>query len=159
MIGMNTSTVSSDYASENSLDVAEPSVMESTVIKTPSRSEASEVGEAWSQTGQRTANFLANFPFDFARFFSQNRRAMTSILIALATFIGLKVIFAVLDALDDIPFLSTLLQLVGLGYSLSFVNRYLLKAENRQELFQQIQGITKDVSSPPAGLLQADTNL
>jgi hypothetical protein len=35
--------------------------------------------------------------------------------------------------------------LIGIGYSAWFVNRYLLKASNRQELAQEIQGLKQQV--------------
>lgn len=108
------------------------------------------------QISQHTTDFLANFPFYLYRFISQNRRAIINTLLALVLFIALRLTFAVLDVLDDVPLLSPLLQLVGLGYSLWFVNRYLLKAQSRRELLQRIQGVTKDLTAPSAGLLQAD---
>jgi CAAD domains of cyanobacterial aminoacyl-tRNA synthetase len=150
---MDTSFALSENSSENSLVMTEPSVTDNTKAEIPFQR---ETVQQWDQMGQHTADALANFPFYLSRFFSHNRRAILNTLIALVSIIALKVILAVLDALDDIPLLSPLLQLVGLGYSLWFVNRYLLKAQSRQDLLQQIQGVTKDLSAPPPALLQPD---
>lgn len=63
-------------------------------------------------------------------------------LIALAVILAvLRVAIAVVDALNDIPLLAPTFQLVGIGYSLWFVGRYLLFALNRQELGQSTQTV------------------
>jgi hypothetical protein len=152
-IGMDTSLAPSDYSSGNSLAVKELSVTDKTNEEIPLQQEAER---QLHQTSQYTTDFLANFPFYLYRFITQNRRAIINTLLALALFITLRLVFAVLDVLDDIPLLSPLLQLVGLGYSLWFANRYLLKAESRRELLQRIQGVTRGLATPSSGLLQAD---
>ena len=50
-----------------------------------------------------------------------------------------KVVLAVIDALNDIPLLAPTFELVGIAYSAWFVNRYLLQASHRQELAQEIE--------------------
>lgn len=57
--------------------------------------------------------------------------------------IALKVVLAILDALDDIPVVAPTLELIGVGYSAWFVSRYLLKSSNRQELAQKLEGFLK----------------
>jgi hypothetical protein len=56
-----------------------------------------------------------------------------------------KVTLAVLDAIDDIPLLAPILQLVGIVYSGWFVWRYLLKDENRRELLAEIDALKAQV--------------
>jgi hypothetical protein len=149
---MDTSFAPSNYSSGNSLAMTKLSTTDST-IEIPLQQEAER---QLHQISQHTTDFLANLPFYLYRFMSQNRRAIINTLLALALFITLRLIFAVLDVLDDVPLLTPLLQLVGLGYSLWFMNRYLLKAESRRELLQRIQGVTQDLATPPPGLLQTD---
>jgi hypothetical protein len=150
-VGMDTSFAPSDYSSGSSLAVTELSVTNRANTEIPLQQEAER---QLHQTSQHTSDFLANFPFYLYHFISQNRRAMINTLLALALFITLRLIFAVLDVLDDVPLLSPLLQLVGLGYSLWFMNRHLLKAESRRELLQRIQGVTRDLATTPSGLRQ-----
>ncbi|WP_204153618.1 valine--tRNA ligase [Leptolyngbya sp. CCY15150] len=47
-----------------------------------------------------------------------------------------RLFLAVMDALDGLVFVSPLLKLIGLGYSIWFVNHYLLQADRRQELMK-----------------------
>ncbi|MDJ0717487.1 MAG: CAAD domain-containing protein [Prochloraceae cyanobacterium] len=59
--------------------------------------------------------------------------------------IAVYITFALLDAINHIPVLAPLLELVGLGYSIWFVGRYLLKASTRKELMDEFDSIKKDV--------------
>jgi hypothetical protein len=59
--------------------------------------------------------------------------------------VTIYITLAVLDAIDDIPLLSPVLKLVGMGYSAWFVYRYLWKAENRQELWQEFDAFKAQI--------------
>jgi hypothetical protein len=66
-------------------------------------------------------------------------------LLLIAAAVTVKVVLAVLDALNDIPLLAPTFELIGIGYSAWFVNRYLLRAERRQELAQEVDTIKQQV--------------
>jgi hypothetical protein len=55
-------------------------------------------------------------------------------------FVSLRVVLAVMDALNEVPLLKPTFQLIGIGYSTWFISRYLLKPSTRQELSQKWQG-------------------
>jgi threonine/homoserine/homoserine lactone efflux protein len=99
---------------------------------------------------------LTEFPYYLSHFFNQYQQAITNVILVLAILVATKVILAVLDSLNDIPLLSTFLELVGLGYLLWFTNRYLLKAQSRQELLDRIQGAKRDISSSSNKIFQTD---
>lgn len=103
----------------------------------PQLSQASQ--EKWRRVGAQISEVLAQLPDNLGRFFSQYKQAIISISFILAAIVTLKVVLAVIDTLNGIPLLKPTLNLVGIGYSTWFVNRYLLKASTRQELFQLIQ--------------------
>jgi valyl-tRNA synthetase len=48
--------------------------------------------------------------------------------------VALKVVLATISAINDIPLVSSTFELVGLGYTIWFIYRYLLTSKNRQEL-------------------------
>jgi hypothetical protein len=52
---------------------------------------------------------------------------------------------AVLDAINDIPLLSPVFELVGIGYTAWFVYRYLLKVETRKELGEEFKSLKGQV--------------
>ena len=63
----------------------------------------------------------------------------------LLSIVTVKIIVAVLGAVDDIPLLAPLMEMVGLGYSGWFVWRYLLKASNRKELLGEFDALKNQV--------------
>ena len=87
---------------------------------------------------KRIYQFLAQLPDYLGNLFNTYKQLITSIAIILAAFITVKVVLAIMDALNDIPLLSLTLELIGIGYSGWFVYRYLLKEPTRQELGQKI---------------------
>lgn len=97
-----------------------------------------EVEQIWNQI----AEFLAKFPNELVNFFSRNRRPITVIVMLGVATITLEVALAFANSLNEIPVLSGILQIIGLGYTGWFIYRYLLWAGNRQELVTQVQLIT-----------------
>ncbi|KAK6146599.1 hypothetical protein DH2020_020468 [Rehmannia glutinosa] len=52
---------------------------------------------------------------------------------------------AIVGAIDSIPLLPKLLELIGLGYTVWFSSRYLIFKENRDELFARVEHIKQEV--------------
>lgn len=88
-------------------------------------------------------SFIAGLPDYVGSLFNDYRQLITSIALILGTALALKVVLAVMDALDDIPVVAPTLELIGVGYSAWFVGRYLLKSSTRQELAQKLEGVLK----------------
>ena len=71
-------------------------------------------------------------------FFNNNRQVfITAGWILLALF-GIKVVFATLGIIDDIPLVTPLIKLVGLVSVVRFAWRYLIREHDRQELIEII---------------------
>lgn len=101
--------------------------------------------DQWRRIGAQVSAFLAELPDYLGKFFNEYKQPIITLGLILAAIISVKVVLAVLAALNDIPLLSPTFELVGIGYSVWFVNRYLLKASNRQELSQEIQSLKEQV--------------
>jgi CAAD domains of cyanobacterial aminoacyl-tRNA synthetase len=71
-------------------------------------------------------------------FFATNRQIIIALGVFFLAIISLKLLFAGLSAIDDIPLVSPLLKIIGLVYSVRFVWRYLIREQDRQELMQAI---------------------
>lgn len=71
--------------------------------------------------------------------FKQNQQLLSTITVLLVALIALRIVFAIIGTLNDIPLLTSLFELIGLGYTVWFVNRYLLRASDRQQLTEQFQ--------------------
>jgi len=102
-----------------------------------------ESQQQWRQYVQPVINVLGELPDRVARFFADYQQPLITLLLILAAIVTVRVTLAVLAAINGIPLLSPIFELIGLGYTGWFVYRYLLKASTRQELgneFQDLKG-------------------
>jgi CAAD domains of cyanobacterial aminoacyl-tRNA synthetase len=110
---------------------------------------AGSTEQFWSETVEPIWDsimaYLANVPDYIAGFFSGYKKPLIVLGAILASFVTVKVTLAVLDAIDDIPLLAPILQLIGIVYTGWFVWRYLLKDENRRELLAEIDALKAQV--------------
>lgn len=104
-----------------------------------------ETDAQWQRVGAQISDFLAQLPDYIGRFFNQYKQPIISLGLIFAAIVTVKVVLAVIDALNDIPLLQPTFELIGIAYSVWFVNRYLLQSSRRQELSQQINGLKQQV--------------
>lgn len=105
-----------------------------------------------SYTGQQgvelldqAKDFLVKLPDDIGRFFSQYQEVIRIVGLIVAGGVTVKIAFAVLDSINDIPLLAPLFELVGIGYTGWFVYRYMLKESTRQELGTELSALKTQV--------------
>jgi CAAD domains of cyanobacterial aminoacyl-tRNA synthetase len=99
----------------------------------------------WQEWVNVVVDFLAEVPELLGSFFSNYKQPLTTLGLILTAGITVYITLSVLDAIDNIPLLSSILELVGLGYTAWFVTRYLLKASTREELFAEFNGLKQQV--------------
>lgn len=105
----------------------------------------STTNEQWKQVGDKISAFLADLPEYLTDFFGEYRRPIITISLIIGALIAVKLLLAILDAINDIPLLSSLFELVGMGYSAWFIYRYVWKAENRQELASDFNSLKQQI--------------
>ncbi len=104
------------------------------------------IGEQpWQEWLNPVVDILAKVPEYVGEFFNEYQKPLTTVGLLLLSIITVKIVVAVLGAIDDIPLLAPLLEMVGLGYSAWFVWRYLWKASNRKELLTEFDAIKNQV--------------
>jgi hypothetical protein len=101
--------------------------------------------EQWRKYGEQVSDFLGTLPDYVGNFFNQYKQPLVSVTVIVASIVAVKVLLAVLDALNDIPLVAPTFELIGIGYSAWFVYRYLLKASTRQELTEEITTLKSQV--------------
>jgi hypothetical protein len=99
--------------------------------------------QAWQEWLQPVWDILGKVPELTGQFFEDNKQPLISLGIILLGIVSVKILIAVLDAINDIPLLAPMLQLIGMSYTAWFIWRYLWKASNRQELVSEL-GALKD---------------
>lgn len=101
--------------------------------------EFEEKSNQFSAIRNQVIEILSELPDILLGFFNQYRKAIVTLGLIVATFVTIKVMLAVIDALNDIPFLAPTFELIGIVYFGWFVYRYLINASDRQELWAEVQ--------------------
>ena len=88
---------------------------------------------------------LSELPVYLSNFFSEYQKPLITVGLILAGGISIKVMLGVLAALNDVPLVAPVFELIGMGYTGWFVYRYLLKASTRQELLTEVDAFKEQV--------------
>ncbi len=94
----------------------------------------------------KVASVLGDAPEYVVNTFNEYKRPITVIGLVLGALIGIKLVFAILGAINDIPVIAPTMELIGLVYTGWFIYRYLLKAENRKELLSNLGDVKDQVT-------------
>ena len=97
------------------------------------------------QIKEQIISILSEFPAYIGSFYEQYKSPLTVIGVIVASIISLKVLLGIIDELNDIPLLAPTFELIGIGYTVWFVYRYLLRSSNRQQLGEEIQALKEQV--------------
>ncbi|MEB3887451.1 CAAD domain-containing protein [Lyngbya sp. CCY1209] len=108
-------------------------------------SETAPATDQFEEIKQKVVVFLSELPGYVSRFFGEYQRPIITVLLIVAAIVTVKVLFAVVDALNDIPLLAPTFELIGMGYAAWFVYRYLLKASTRQELVDEVNAFRQQI--------------
>ncbi len=101
--------------------------------------------EQWQEIGTKVSDFLADLPAYLSEFFGEYKRPIVTISLIIASLVAVKLLLAVLGAINDLPLFSSLFELIGMGYSAWFVWRYLLKASTREQLATDFGSLKEQV--------------
>ncbi|NES81537.1 MAG: hypothetical protein F6K10_09100 [Moorea sp. SIO2B7] len=88
---------------------------------------------------------LAKFTDYLGDLFSKNQKLLLNLVIILSGIVAVYITLAIVDAINHLPLLAPVFELVGLGYTGWFVVRYLLKASTRKELSGEFEALKKQV--------------
>jgi hypothetical protein len=104
-----------------------------------------EVSRQIQQVWDKVSGLLGDLPEYVSTFFNEYRRPIVTIGLIVAAIISVKLVLALLGAVNEVPLLAPTFELIGLIYSGWFLYRYMLKASNRQELLEDINSIKDQV--------------
>ena len=99
----------------------------------------------WQQISRQILEFLNQLPEYLGSIFNNNKRGLITLVLILSAFVTVKVAIALLDAINDLPLLQPIFELIGLFYSIWFTFRYLIKYETRQELSQKFNAFKQEL--------------
>jgi hypothetical protein len=130
-----------DATSQNSIEALKASESRNLPMLPP----ASQNEEQWQKTGRQISIFLAKLPEYIGNFYQEYKLPIISFALLVITVTALRIFLAVLNAINDIPLVSPILELIGLGYTIWFTFRYLLKDSTRQQLVAEIRLLQKQI--------------
>ena len=99
----------------------------------------------WQQVKDETLKILSDLPGYLNNFYQQYKKPVNITGTILASAIALRLVTAVVEAVESVPLLAFGFELIGAGYSVWFVFRYLLKASDRQDLYEDIKAVKKEI--------------
>ena len=94
---------------------------------------------------EQNAKIVTELPSYLGQVYQNNKNIVTALGLFFGAILALKLAFAVLSAVNEIPLLSPTFELVGISYMIWFVSRYLLHAATRDELAGEISGLKSQV--------------
>ncbi|MEH1870117.1 CAAD domain-containing protein [Nostoc sp.] len=130
-----------DAASQNQIEALKGSESGNLAMLPP----ASENEEQWQKIGREISIFLAKLPEYIGSFYQEYKLPIISFGLLVIAVTALRIFLAVLNAINDIPLVSPFLQLIGLGYTIWFTFRYLLKDSTRQEFTAETRLLKKQI--------------
>ncbi|MDE5116780.1 MAG: CAAD domain-containing protein, partial [Trichodesmium sp. St2_bin2_1] len=90
-------------------------------------------------------DIFSNFPDYINQLYQEYQSQLQVIFFLALAILTVKLLASFVQALNRIPILSITFELIGMGYLLWFVYRYLLNQDNRQELLDKIEDIRTEI--------------
>jgi hypothetical protein len=137
--------MSTDFQSDTAFTEPEKSVLDVNASESTAEALGDEATRQVKQVWEKVSGLLGDLPEYVSEFFKQYRRPIVTVGLIIAAIIAVKLVLALLSAINDFPLLAPTFELIGLIYSGWFLYRYLLKASNRQELLSDIAAIRDQV--------------
>ncbi len=119
--------------------------VETTVEVPAAEASTTDTMEQVKRVTAQVVDKLGDLPKYFGEFFQEYKRPLIALGLFFGLFLSIKLTLAVLEAINDVPVLAPLFELIGLLYSGWFVYRYLLKASNRSELADEMNALKDQV--------------
>ena len=119
-----------------------------TDVKTSAETVNADTADTMEQVKEVTAQVvdkLGDLDKYFGEFFQEYKRPLIALGLFFGLFLSIKLTLAVLEAINDVPVLAPMFELIGLLYSGWFIYRYLLQASNRSELVSEMNGLQDQV--------------
>ncbi len=94
---------------------------------------------------QQLLNIFANFPEYISQFYQGYKSQLRVVALIIVTILTFRLIIGLLEVLEEIPILSFSFKSVGMGYTVWFIFRFLLRKSDRKELLEKVQNIKSEI--------------
>lgn len=100
---------------------------------------------AKQQVWDKIAWFLSKLPDGIGKTLKNNEKPIVLLSLIFGILIVLQIVLAVIDTIDNTPIVSQTFRLIGLGFSLWFIARYIISWNGRQQLGNLYQQFKTEV--------------
>jgi hypothetical protein len=94
---------------------------------------------------KQSADIVTEVPAYVGQIYGEYKTAINYVGLFLGVLVGAKLTLAVLSAVNEIPLLAPAFEIIGIGYTVYFVWRYLLQASTRNELTSGIDDLKSEI--------------
>ncbi|MEO0757272.1 MAG: valine--tRNA ligase [Cyanobacteria bacterium J06648_16] len=120
-----------------------------TAVSEPELREPSASGELpeidWGD-GVEAIQTLLKHPLGYlGQFYRLAKKPGSVVVLLTGSAIALYITSKIIGALNTLPGIGSLFRLIGFSYSVWFIGRYLYRAENRRQLWQNVYGLWQEV--------------
>ena len=123
-----------------------PTVETSTVAGGSLAPASAEAGSPeYQELLEQVYSFLSNIPEFIGKIYGEYRQPIVTVGLIIVALVSVKLLLAILGAINEVPLLAPTFELVGMGYSGWFIYRYLLRASSRQELGSEFNTLKDQV--------------
>lgn len=122
---------------------AADAILETVVLPPSTGADGGATGGEWQELLDRLNGWLGEGKV--ADLWQQSQRPLKALGAALALLLVLRLLGSVLGALDGVPMLPRLLQLVGLIWIGLYSSRNLVRSDSRQQLLARAEGVWSSV--------------
>ena len=100
---------------------------------------------AWMRDQAKIHAFFNNPGTYIGQYWQQYKPIFALVGYLILGLIALNLVLTIVGFVVNLPLVGSLLELIGIGYSIWFTNRYLLSAEKRQEFTQQVKQLKEEI--------------
>jgi hypothetical protein len=133
---------------ESGTSVSTPGVLSidgGTTGNLPKLAPAKAPESQWQRILKQIIDIFDQLPDFVGSFFANNQQAILTVVLILSAFVTVRVAIAILDAVNGVPLLAPIFEIIGIFYAIWFTFRYLIKAENRQELSHKVNSFKQQL--------------
>jgi CAAD domains of cyanobacterial aminoacyl-tRNA synthetase len=132
-------TIDTVEAVKSTADTAKENVVDAVESTTDSAKETLETIQT------KVPGVLNELTSAVPAFFQQNRQLLTNIGLIFLAFVVIKLAFAGINAIDELPLVTPLLKIVGLVYVVKFIWNYLIRKQDREKLVEKLNTTKAEV--------------
>ncbi len=105
----------------------------------------------------KVAQFVANLPTYAGNFFTEYQKPLVTVGLIISVLVTARITAGMLDTMNQIPLVGGVAEIVGILFTMWFAVRYLLFADNRQEIAEKISLLTADVLGKTTAIAIGET--